>query len=189
MSEKRWYSRVVHKHDIEANWNRALEFIPMQGEIVVYDADETYNYERFKIGDGKNAISALPFADVALQDYVDEEITTLYESVARIIAQMQINIDSLDHPVDSVNGKTGAVVLTASDVQADPSGSADAALSDAKTYTDAEIIEWIGDTKVSVQIQNAISSHKHVIADISNIVVSATQPSSPTTGMLWFDIS
>lgn len=47
----------------------------------------------------------------------------------------------------------------------------------------------VGDTTVQTQIQNALASQKHVIADISNIVISATQPSSPTAGMLWFDIS
>ena len=51
------------------------------------------------------------------------------------------------------------------------------------------IATLVGDTAVSTQISNAISNHQHVIADISNIVISATEPSSPTTGMLWFDIS
>jgi hypothetical protein len=52
----------------------------------------------------------------------------------------------------------------------------------------------VGDTAVATQISNAVAGkantgHKHVIADITNIVISATQPSSPTAGMLWFDIS
>ena len=50
-------------------------------------------------------------------------------------------------------------------------------------------LSLIGDTAVATQISNALSSQKHVIADITNIVISATQPSSPTAGMLWFDIS
>ena len=40
-----------------------------------------------------------------------------------------------DYPVDSVNGKTGAVQLTASDVGADPSGTAATKVSDHDTYT------------------------------------------------------
>ena len=52
----------------------------------------------------------------------------------------------------------------------------------------------VGDVAVATQISNAVAGksntgHKHVVADITNIVISATQPSSPTTGMLWFDIS
>lgn len=50
-------------------------------------------------------------------------------------------------------------------------------------------LNLIGDTAVATQINNAINSHTHTISNISNIVISATQPSSPTTGMLWFDIS
>lgn len=53
--------RVIHKHDIEANWNKAKNFIPKKGEIIVYDADEFINYQRLKIGDGITIISDLPF--------------------------------------------------------------------------------------------------------------------------------
>lgn len=63
MSEKTINSRIIHKHDTESNWLKATGFIPKQGEIIVYDKDGTYNYERFKIGDGKTIVSALPFAD------------------------------------------------------------------------------------------------------------------------------
>ena len=63
-NEKNINSRIQHKHDIEANWNKAVNFIPMQGEIIVYDIDETYNYERVKIGDGTTKINDLPFIDI-----------------------------------------------------------------------------------------------------------------------------
>lgn len=62
MPEKNIKSRIVHKHDIEANWLKATNFIPKQGEIIVYDADEKYLYERFKIGDGTTLVSDLPFS-------------------------------------------------------------------------------------------------------------------------------
>lgn len=63
MSEKTFNSRIIHKHDIEANWLKATNFTPKQGEIIVYDIDDTYSYERFKIGDGKTLVTALPFAN------------------------------------------------------------------------------------------------------------------------------
>ena len=63
-TEKNISSRIIHKHDIEANWNKATNFIPKAGEIIVYDRDETYDYERFKIGDGETAVAALPFGSV-----------------------------------------------------------------------------------------------------------------------------
>ena len=63
MAEKIIFNtRIVQKHDTELNWN-LTDFIPKQGELIVYDADENYNYERLKIGDGKTAIINLPFVD------------------------------------------------------------------------------------------------------------------------------
>lgn len=59
--EKNVNTRIQHKHDIEANWNKALNFIPKIGEIIVYDIDENYNYSRFKIGDGVRTINNLEF--------------------------------------------------------------------------------------------------------------------------------
>jgi len=55
--------RIVHKHDTEENWLKATNFIPKQGEIIIYDIDANYNYERFKIGDGTSNVNALPFAN------------------------------------------------------------------------------------------------------------------------------
>lgn len=54
-------SRIINKHDIEVNWNSNPNFIPLQGEIIFYDIDENYNFERFKIGDGITNIINLPF--------------------------------------------------------------------------------------------------------------------------------
>lgn len=67
--EKNINSRIIHKHDIEANWNRATTFIPKQGEIIIYDADNNYNYSRLKIGDGVNIINDLKFFEI----YIDYE--------------------------------------------------------------------------------------------------------------------
>lgn len=62
MGEKKFTStRIVQKHDTESNWNKATNFIPMKGELIIYDADENYNSARFKVGDGETLVSALPF--------------------------------------------------------------------------------------------------------------------------------
>lgn len=65
MAEKKITARIVHKHDTEANWNLDVNanFIPKQGEIIVYDIDSNHTYERFKIGDGVTVVSSLPFLD------------------------------------------------------------------------------------------------------------------------------
>ena len=66
MSEKNLSSRIINKHDTEVNWNKATNFIPKAGEIIVYDRDETYDYERFKIGDGETTVMDLPIINNAV---------------------------------------------------------------------------------------------------------------------------
>lgn len=80
-------TRIQHKHDLEVNWARADGFVPMQGELIIYDIEVDangntltkvvdgktvsllpenrtvpYTYERFKIGDNIHTVSELPFA-------------------------------------------------------------------------------------------------------------------------------
>lgn len=65
MAEKELKTRVQHKHDVEANWSKAVNFIPKAGEIIIYDIDENNSYPRIKIGDGIKTVNALDFIDEA----------------------------------------------------------------------------------------------------------------------------
>lgn len=76
MTEKQILSRIIQKHDIEANWNKAVNFVPMRGELIVYDIDDTHLYERFKIGDGVTNVSDLPFT-VMQSDWNQNDESTL----------------------------------------------------------------------------------------------------------------
>ena len=67
-------TRIQHKHDVESNWNKAENFIPLIGEIIVYDIDSNFTYERFKIGDGKTVISKLPFC---LENEIDGVVSDI----------------------------------------------------------------------------------------------------------------
>lgn len=58
---KTFKTRIIQKHDIEANWQKATNFVPKKGEIIVYDIDSNHNYERIKIGDGEHIPNDLPF--------------------------------------------------------------------------------------------------------------------------------
>lgn len=83
-------SRLVLKHDTEANWNNAKTFIPKQGEVIVYDIDEIYYYERIKIGDGITAVTNLPFY---LIDEVQDTIKNLdYLASESLKADWQNNV-------------------------------------------------------------------------------------------------
>lgn len=61
MAQQRVCGRSIQKHDIEENWKKAVNFIPMAAEIIIYDRDENYNYERLKIGDGVTLVNELSF--------------------------------------------------------------------------------------------------------------------------------
>lgn len=61
MANKTLTTRISCKHDIEANWEKAINFTPLAGELIVYDIDETNTLVRFKIGDGSTKVNDLPF--------------------------------------------------------------------------------------------------------------------------------
>ena len=61
----------------------------------------------------------------------------------------------------SVKG-LGSAAYTASTAY-DTAGAASSALSSAKSYTDSEIADWVGDTTVSAQISSAVSSKQDTI--------------------------
>ena len=65
--------RFQHKHETEAHWKLAVNFVPLNGELIIYDIDETYSYERFKIGDGKTKVNDLSFT-------IEKFINETYES-------------------------------------------------------------------------------------------------------------
>ena len=76
-------ARIIHKHDIEANWALASSFVPMLGEEIIYDADDTHNYPRIKIGDGKTPVTALPFISDNTVLYVAQALTNQQKAQAR----------------------------------------------------------------------------------------------------------
>ena len=71
MATKTIKTRIVNKHATESNWKKAINFIPLLGEFIIYDPDETYFGARFKIGDGVSNVNDLPFA------YGSEGINTM----------------------------------------------------------------------------------------------------------------
>lgn len=57
--------RIINKHGTEADWlaagTAAAPFIPLDGELIIYDPDSNYSYKRIKFGDGVTAVHLLPF--------------------------------------------------------------------------------------------------------------------------------
>ncbi len=63
MATKTIKTRIVNKHATESDWEKAINFVPLLGELIIYDPDEMYFYSRFKIGDGIANVKDLPFVD------------------------------------------------------------------------------------------------------------------------------
>lgn len=57
-TEKTITTRVQMKTDTASNWEKATNFTPKKGEIIVYSG----NPPRIKVGDGATKVNALPFA-------------------------------------------------------------------------------------------------------------------------------
>lgn len=60
--------RITIKHDVEANWNKAVNFVPLPGELIIYDGvienGQYIQKPRFKVGDGVHKVSELPFVNI-----------------------------------------------------------------------------------------------------------------------------
>lgn len=55
-------ARIQLKNDTEENWNKTQgRFVPLQGEIIIYSADESHPFSRIKVGDGVTNVIELPF--------------------------------------------------------------------------------------------------------------------------------
>ena len=63
MSNQTVKARVQLKNDTEENWNKAIHFIPLRGEVIIYSTDDTHPFPRIKIGDGQTTVVNLPFID------------------------------------------------------------------------------------------------------------------------------
>jgi Mrp family chromosome partitioning ATPase len=59
--------QITLKHDVAANWAKAVNFIPKVDELILYDGvieNGVYvELPRLKQGDGKTKVNDLPFLD------------------------------------------------------------------------------------------------------------------------------
>lgn len=83
--------RVQNKHKTEAEWYldvykatgstelRDDPFIPLDGELIIYDPDSVHTGRRIKIGDNVHNVVALPFYEegFATETYVDDKVAEL----------------------------------------------------------------------------------------------------------------
>lgn len=124
----KYNARVVMKHDVQVNWDKATNFVPLEGEIIVYD-----DLNKIKIGDGITNVINLPFvlptpADIGLDnvahiDVMDNEnITedTIIEYLNKLINahnssedahnDIRIDINSLSSEIANKLPKSGGTI-------------------------------------------------------------------------------
>ena len=74
-------TRIKQKRDSTANWNAARGFIPLEGELIIYNDYKliqktidgelrTIQVPGIKIGDGQTYVQDLPFIDEELRDKI-----------------------------------------------------------------------------------------------------------------------
>ena len=68
MAEKSLSARVIMKHDRDVNWQKSSNFVPKDGEIIVYSFAS--GQPRIKIGDGATTVNNLVFVDKVYADHV-----------------------------------------------------------------------------------------------------------------------
>ena len=62
MSTKQINTRIQHKTDTISNWEKAKNFIPLKGELIIFTSDEKpYDFLGIKIGNETNYLHELPF--------------------------------------------------------------------------------------------------------------------------------
>jgi hypothetical protein len=92
---KQLNTRIAHKHDLEVNWLSAVDFTPLQGEIIIYDCEVDangntlelpsgravpYTYARFKVGDGHTLVNDLPYFAGDYNDLTNTPVLPVYVS-------------------------------------------------------------------------------------------------------------
>lgn len=95
-------TRIAQKHDVEENWNKAENFIPKKGEIIIYDKDDNHVTIRVKVGDGVTVVKSLPF------------ITDNYYTITEINGKLDGKQDKLEPGVNLL-GTDGIVIDKAAD--------------------------------------------------------------------------
>ena len=71
------------KGDYEANWNKAIGYVPHDKEIIIYKPDAKHSVARIKIGDGVTTVQNLPFVTevegLATEEWVKKQSANLAE--------------------------------------------------------------------------------------------------------------
>ena len=170
MANKTYQGRIVQKHDSSVNWAKATNFIPLKGEIIIYD-----DLNKIKIGDGTTKVGNLKFSS-CLPDDVEQAV---YKNKSNIMtASGKITMDSSYTP--SANGD----VVTKKYVD-------DSAIGLFSSTKNGIVPKSDGSTTKYLRADGSWSTidKTPVIGTTTDyaIYIGSTQPASGTTPLLWVD--
>ena len=102
MANKEIKTRIQNKNDTSENWAKAVNFIPLKGEIIVYT-----DLRKIKIGDGVTKVGALEFANSKdAETLTGASLSTILNHSDVEIPTSKVVLDALDGKVDKVDGKS-----------------------------------------------------------------------------------
>ena len=71
MKDANMKARICQLHKTESEWNKLTDFVPLHGELIIFDPDRQHRYARIKIGDGVTKLQNLTFLiDPAVDDFL-----------------------------------------------------------------------------------------------------------------------
>lgn len=189
-TEKQMNSRVLLKNDIEANWMKAVNFIPKLGEAIIYNAEldgqepvvdgqalrPPIKYPRIKTGDGVTNVNDLPFITDKLHELVGD--VPVSEQIAAAI-QDEVYVQE-EEPLDAPDGSLWVDLdeeIEDTSIEIDASLSIEGAAADAKVVGDrlALIEEEIDKPQIAI---DATLSQAGAAADAKAVgdALSTKQP-------------
>ena len=175
-------TRIQLKRDIEANWKKATGFIPLRGEVVIYESDETHTTPRLKVGDGETNINNLPFVETngSSSDESKMRVTKRNDSIIELL-----NIKAIeDVAVIHTTAPAGTVVNFYNENLIDPSSSGlgatgHYAYSGAINFNSLEMPSWCTASTTQSEFTYSTSTERGV-----SFVELTTSSLAPTSGVL-----
>lgn len=103
MAQKPLNARILHKHSPRVDWDKAVNFIPLPGELIIYDADEEQVLPRLKIGDGVTLVNDLAYTLGPLPS--EDDIMDV------LVAIGLYNVQMIDEAGSVLVDETGSILL------------------------------------------------------------------------------
>jgi hypothetical protein len=80
MKDSSMKARISQLHKAEAQWALMPNFVPLSGELIIFDPDEQHKYARVKIGDGNTPLRNLTFViNSATNDFITDSISKIID--------------------------------------------------------------------------------------------------------------